>query len=422
MPVDMTKITLLSLAAGAALVTGSAPASAWAQDSSAPDETVIGTPALQNFDLRGETVVPDRPGPVDPEAEPAPRTPAPQVQVPARPQQQPQQQQQSAPVRLNPAAPPVTRSGDSAATRPAGQSAAVPEARGQAASAVERAPSFPTEALPETSQSTILPEMSSPAPAAMSPPAPAAIATDGDAAFGGGWPIWPLAGGLLALLAAAYAMSRRRSAAAANVPMRRAATATPTPIPPPLPVPQPGPIPIAPVARPRVPQGPRAEVELTFEPTSTVIGDKEAIVHFLLTVHNKGALEARNVRLEARLFNAGRQVDADIGAFFSAPLQRRVVQLPQSLSNGQHFGIQGEVPLALAEIKPLVTGGRQLFIPMVAVTAIYDWEGGTGQTSKSYLVGMEANAGSKMGPFRLDQGPRVYRQVGQREHRLAHSA
>jgi hypothetical protein len=52
---------------------------------------------------------------------------------------------------------------------------------------------------------------------------------------------------------------------------------------------------------------------------------------------------------------------------------------------------------------------------------VYEWgEGRTGQTSMSYLVGREPETPStKMGAFRLDLGPRVYRSVGQRPSNVA---
>ena len=52
-----------------------------------------------------------------------------------------------------------------------------------------------------------------------------------------------------------------------------------------------------------------------------------------------------------------------------------------------------------------------------------DRERGRGQISASYLVGVEGKAPSeKMGAFRLDLGPRIYRTVGQRPHRLERRA
>ena len=64
---------------------------------------------------------------------------------------------------------------------------------------------------------------------------------------------------------------------------------------------------------------------------------------------------------------------------------------------------------------------RLLFIPVIAVNILYDWgEGRSGQTSKSYVIGREMQTpGEKMGAFRVDQGPRIWRTVGQRQHKLA---
>jgi hypothetical protein len=57
----------------------------------------------------------------------------------------------------------------------------------------------------------------------------------------------------------------------------------------------------------------------------------------------------------------------------------------------------------------------------VAINVAYNWgPDGAGRTSKSWLVGREAEQPSqKMGAFRLDLGPRIYRSVGQRQTGLA---
>ena len=77
------------------------------------------------------------------------------------------------------------------------------------------------------------------------------------------------------------------------------------------------------------------------------------------------------------------------------------------------------------DMRAVVLDNRYLFIPVIAVNALYDYgDGQTGQTSKSYVVGreLEQPAGEKsekMGAFRVDQGPRVWRTIGQRQHSLA---
>ena len=83
--------------------------------------------------------------------------------------------------------------------------------------------------------------------------------------------------------------------------------------------------------------------------------------------------------------------------------------------------IKGEVGMPIDEMKALKLDGRMLFVPVIAVNALYDFgEGRSGQSSKSYVVGRELETSSeKMGAFRVDQGPRIWRTVGQRQHSLA---
>jgi hypothetical protein len=381
----MLKSNLKLLLASAAVLAAATPLPAQNQTD------IVGPPALEDFDLGGERIVAQPPAP-----RPQQQTP-PVAVVPAPPapaQSQPRQERPEPPRTGTP------RADTRPSPVPAPAEAVTPDteaaAPGEPAVTPPPIPGPPTMSGPPHEGATV----------------PAGALEDES----GGFPVWPAVAGGLLLLGAGFFFGRRRAArlAPAGVGQGRAAVPespepareTPVPV-------------VAAAAAATLAPKPRASLELLFEPTSTVLGDKEAIVHFLLTAHNAGPLPAKNVRLEARIFNAGGRVDADISQYFNAPLQRRIVTLPQPLPPGERFGIQGEVPIELSAIQPIQIEGRSLFIPIVAVTAIYEWEGGSGQTSKSYMVGVEASQAGKMGPFRLDQGPRVYRSVGQREHRLA---
>ena len=389
----MNRSAFSRLALSAALLAVAAPLAA--QNQTAPSQPdVVGPPALENFDLGGDRIVAAPPPP--PPAETQPVTVVPPPPSPAATARRPAESRETTP-------------------RPPEQAPAVPrESTADAPETVDIAPDDAGSPAPELSATPPPPVPSAQSPEGSTTPVETAAQEED-----GGIPWWAaIAGGILLLGSGAYFGRRRASTIAA---------AEPEDVSPPISRPAPGPVPkgmpvaASPAAAPAA-AVPRASVELVFEPTSTVLGDKEAIVHFLLTVHNSGELPAKNVRLEARVFNAGMSVDTDIGAFFAAPLQRRVVTLPQALPTGERLGIQGEVPITVADIRPIEVEGRKLFIPIVAVTAIYEWEGGSGQTSKSYMVGVEAGQTGKMGPFRLDQGPRVYRSVGQRAHRLVKTA
>ena len=69
------------------------------------------------------------------------------------------------------------------------------------------------------------------------------------------------------------------------------------------------------------------------------------------------------------------------------------------------------------EVRAIELQGRRIFVPSVAINVAYDWgEDGEGRTSKSWLVGRKAdNPAARMGAFRLDLGPRIYRSVGRKD-------
>jgi hypothetical protein len=60
---------------------------------------------------------------------------------------------------------------------------------------------------------------------------------------------------------------------------------------------------------------------------------------------------------------------------------------------------------------------RSLFVPLIGFNAVYRWSNGKGQTSASFLVGRNTNS-EKMGPFRVDQGPKTFRGLAAHEHTL----
>jgi hypothetical protein len=121
------------------------------------------------------------------------------------------------------------------------------------------------------------------------------------------------------------------------------------------------------------------------------------------------------------MFNAGAEQDKEIGAFFrTAGRESTKLNLP-GIGAESAGVIKGEVRMKRDEMRAVVLDDKYLFVPMLAVNALYDWgEGRSGQTSKSYVVGRELQQPSeKMGAFRVDQGPRIWRTIGQRPHTLA---
>ena len=337
----------------------------------AQEGNTVGPPQIRDFQLPGERRVQARPQPVE--------TP---------PAQDPPEERTSAPTAEQPAAVPGR-------TAPRGRIVPAP-----------RAPQpSPGRAVAAQPQDVFqLPQATADAPVA--PPAardsrPAADSASPATTPDEGWPTWYylIPAGLLALGALALSRRRRRSAAApAEAFDAPAAPAPPRP---------------APVPRPWL------EIELNAERASST--DTEAVVEFELVLHNTGKSTARHIRVNARMLNAGREQDKEIGAFFRTKGEGRKTHPIGDLPPGERGLIQGSVAMPREEMRALQVNEQLLFIPVLAVNVLYDWgEGRTGQTSKSYVVGREIGKESqKMGAFRLDLGPRIYRTVGQREHSLA---
>jgi len=179
-------------------------------------------------------------------------------------------------------------------------------------------------------------------------------------------------------------------------------------------------VPAAPAA-PRADPVPRPWLELDLTTIRASFDPTEALIEFELRIANDGGSAARNLKIDVKMFNAGAEQDQQIGSFFrTAGRDQTRLSIP-GVNAGQDGVIRGEVGMPLEEMKAVKLDGRMLFIPVIAVNILYEWgDGRTGQSAKSYVVGRELEqSNDKMGAFRVDQGPRVWRTVGQRQHKLA---
>jgi len=340
-------------------------AGARAQDNvsagAAPPPATIGPPPVRDFRLPGRTIVQQPPATRPPVVEVAPPSPVAGQPAPQRPRPGPTRPAAETP-------------------RPAAPSAAPQQAPPAADLPLPGAPA-PVETAP------------APEPAPAAPPSPA----------DGGFPWYYIAvpAALLALLAFALFRRRRRVIAQA---VEEAAIAE---------------APAVPAAKPEPLLRPWLELELKAERAQST--DAEAVVQFVLEIANTGKAPARNLRIDVKMFNAGQEQDKEIGAFFrTAGRESTKCSLP-GIAPGTTGAIKGEVAMPREDMRAVVLDNKYLFVPVIAVNALYDWgDGRTGQTSKSYVVGRELEQPSaKMGAFRVDQGPRIWRTIGQRQHKLA---
>ena len=325
----------------------------------------------------------------------------------------------AAPIRTVPAPGPTPRTTTRAPeTGPAPVPRAGPMTRG---SASPRAPSV-TEALPPADALSAPP---TPAPVDLGPefeaqPGFASTPTPIEDVSGdqqGDSMPWLLALILLGAGAGLYAWrqrSRSSYATAAGV-SDALATAEPAPAPQPFqrtPPPRPpAPSGLAGIVSTRL----RPWLEIEFTPGRCVVEDDKATIQFDVAVFNSGGAPARDVLVEASMFNAGPAQDQEIGAFFAHPVAKgdRIPAIPPL----KRVALKSAVSLSRDQLRAFEVAGRRLFVPLVGFNALYRWSGGEGQTSASYLVGRD-NQGERMAPMRLDLGPRVFRGLGAREHNV----
>ena len=353
---------------------------------------VIGPRELQDFSLPGTRVRPSEPV----TTAPAPRAPRPTTTTSPDASIAPRE----TPTAAAPSAKPAV-----APTRSAKVSQPPPSAPPPPTATDLSAPPADVSELPATAL---------PAPSAVLPPSAPST------------PWWPW---LLALLAAAGAAAfvyfRRQQSdetlvyAGAGL-SETVPVAPPTPAPAPRAMPEPVPAPLPkppppPVAGGIVSTAFRPELEFTFTPLSVAIDEAgTAMVVFDLVVHNQGSAPARDVLVEAGMFNAGPLQDTVIGTFFANPRaegDRIPVIAPMS-----QIGVRSRVSIAGDCLSPVEMEGRKLLVPLVAFNALYRWSGGETQRSASFLVGRGNNDAAKLAPFALDRGSRAWGDVAARSH------
>jgi hypothetical protein len=233
----------------------------------------------------------------------------------------------------------------------------------------------------------------------------------------------------LALAGCAVAvLRRRRSEEEREAEPLIATEPQPTPAPAPLPVAAAAPEPVA-LAPAPVAQAPASDVpgivmrpwlELVFKPARATATDGGASVQYEAVIRNTGNAPARNVRLAARMFNSGQDIQAEVSRFFGmgvdSPDGAPLTILPRT-----EVSLSSVVTMEREEMREIKVQGRSLFVPTVAFNLLYEWgRDKVGQTCSAHVVGREPEKPSeKMAPFRLDLGPRVYRSVGQRPSALA---
>lgn len=337
-----------------------------------------------------------------------------------------------------PAPPALPSPAPSAAPAPQTSSGPGPAPEQSTASRTERAPSPPARAgannpavaarpTPSASASETTPVVSS-SPAATeaspviaatptSPPAPAA--TDTSSQPLGAFPWRWLIGAVLLAGLAAWALLRRRKAEEfaeieRPIPLELSELETgsiDTAVPPPTVALAPDP---RPVPEDKTPAPPNC-FAIALEPVRMSVSLVNATLHYRLRLTNASAAPLGPISLAFDMIaaHASRSDESQLAQDGSVLELRHEVP---ALAPGESAEVQGQLRLALSEIIPIHSGSATLFVPLVRLRA----ESSGLSQSCALVIGETPTApGGLLRPFRLDQGPRIFGEVSQRELELA---
>lgn len=303
-------------------------------------------------------------------------------------------------------------------TPPAPRPSVRPPASVQLAPAPAPAPVAPvTEPLlPEPAPSP-LPGMSEESATAPLPDTevivPMPVPTDSDTPE---WlPLAAIAGAVVLLLGSVLLWRRRRNrplALPAPEPEARAVPPAPKPATPraAAPTPQPG----APTSL-----GRRADLSVDFEALSAQSTLINLRIRYAVTVRNSGTLDAVPVTVRIGLFAGSNVHPQGIAQWFTLDGEA-LHHAVDRVAVGGDYRFEGELAAPLEALNPITVEGRVLAVPLVAVDARYNHGDGhapiDGQSARAFVIGREPNKeGTKLAPFRLDQGPTSFAPLGRRD-------
>lgn len=163
-------------------------------------------------------------------------------------------------------------------------------------------------------------------------------------------------------------------------------------------------------------------IEVTFLPDYAAATFTRVAMRYAVTVRNTGAEPVAGLTLHAAMIPASAGQDAEVAAFV-ADDSAEVVHRIESLAPGEAIEIEGEMALPLNQARAVRYGQRLLFVPVAAFAFRFTRDTRACLVPLAYMVGVDSGgAQGKMGPLRLDLGPKTYSQVGQRPLALASAA
>lgn len=235
------------------------------------------------------------------------------------------------------------------------------------------------------------------------------------------WSLWlALVGLLAALLAAIYLLRSRRRVTLAGTPLLEPGLVRPSDrAPPPVPTPAPkrplasapiGPgIPVAaPTTRP---------ISLEIAPIKLSRSMMNATLSCAIKVHNLTGKNISFLHLAGDLVTAHGKVPMSEQWADNATVLASLDTIPE-LAAGETTEIAANLALPISQIRQISQGRAILYVPLLRLRVT---SGGLDPVTQTFVIGMKPPGSDKVQPFRLDEMPQTYRQIGSRALALAAS-
>lgn len=158
----------------------------------------------------------------------------------------------------------------------------------------------------------------------------------------------------------------------------------------------------------------RPHVTLEFKPERATLSFSALTVKGTLVIENIGQDAAKDMHMRATMISANRDQAATIDAFFkrTIPVEDNILGDAKA---GEKIALELEISIPSPELQSYSVAERQIVVPVIVAELSYRWQSGRDSARLACLVGREAQPPTrKMGPLRLDLGPRSFSPLGQR--------
>ena len=151
-------------------------------------------------------------------------------------------------------------------------------------------------------------------------------------------------------------------------------------------------------------------ISLSVIPSKLSRSMMNATLSCAITVHNGTAQTFENLQISGDLVTAHGKISigdqlAD-GSTQIAPLTT-ITSLPA----GETGEVTAKLNLPVGQIRTIAQGRAQLFVPLLRLRVTGE---GADPVTHTFVIGMKPPGSSKVQPFRLDEMPQTYSQIGSR--------